>query len=83
MLLIVGILLDLIQFDAALSSQTTYTSIMLGVILCIGSLVAFLLAYMVLNKYDLTKEKVSEIQLNIKNRKKDLEQGVSKHDQTI
>ncbi|MDP3387846.1 MAG: MFS transporter [Eubacteriales bacterium] len=68
-LFVVGVLLDLIRFDSGLSSQTTYTSIMLGVILCIGSLVAFFAGYMFFNKYTLTKDIIGNIQKNLTERK--------------
>lgn len=68
-LFVVGVLLDLIKFDSGLSSQTTYTSIMLGIILCIGSLVAFFAGYLFLKKYTLTKDIIEKIQKNLTERK--------------
>lgn len=68
-LFVVGVLLDLIRFDSGLSSQTTYTSTMLGVILCIGSLVAFFAGHQFLKKYTLTKDIIEKIQKNLTERK--------------
>ena len=68
-LFVVGVLLDLIKFDSGLSSQTTYTSIMLGIILCLGSLFAFFAGYMFLKKYTLTKDIIEKIQKNLTERK--------------
>jgi Na+/melibiose symporter-like transporter len=64
-LFIVGILLDVINFDSSIVTQSTFTSIMLGLILSMGSLTAFGLAYLSMRKYDLNKEKIQEIQKTI------------------
>lgn len=61
-LFIVGVLLDAIGFNASMTIQSTYTSIMLGVILAGGSLISFGLAYLSMKKYDLDKGKIEEIQ---------------------
>jgi hypothetical protein len=42
---------------------------MLGVILCIGSLVAFFAGYLFLKKYTLTKDIIENIQKNLAERK--------------
>jgi Na+/melibiose symporter-like transporter len=68
-LFFVGIMLDLIKFDSTLAQQTSFTAMMLGIILSLGSLFAFGVAYVFLYRYDLTKEMVKEIQNKIINDK--------------
>ncbi len=65
-LFVVGFLLDLIGFNAAFSRQATHTSLMLGVILCMGSIFSFVMGYYFLSKYDLSKEDISRIQNELK-----------------
>jgi Na+/melibiose symporter-like transporter len=64
-LFIVGILLDVIGFDSAVTTQSTFTAIMLGVILSLGSLISFGLAYLSMKKYNLDKKTIEEIQSTI------------------
>ena len=65
---IVGIMLDLIRFDATLSQQATSTVIALGWFLAIGSILSFLLSGLSLKPYPLTEKQVREIQHNIDQR---------------
>jgi Na+/melibiose symporter-like transporter len=64
-LFIVGILLDVIGFDSAVTMQSTFTAIMLGVVLALGSLISFGLAYLSMKKYNLDKNTIEEIQSTI------------------
>ncbi len=61
----IGILLDLIRFDASLSQQTEFTLISLGLILALGSIMSFAFAYLSIRLYPLNKQKVLQIQLEI------------------
>lgn len=61
----IGILLDLIRFNSALSSQSEFTLISLGLILGLGTMISFSLSYLSIRMYDLNKEKVIEIQSKI------------------
>jgi len=63
-----GILLDLINFDASLSVQKPLTAIFLGVILSIGSLFTFVLAIVVYRKYSADESKIRMMQEKIKER---------------
>lgn len=77
-LFIVGVLLDAIGFDSSLAMQSTYTAVMLGVILAVGSLAAFGLSYFSMNKYDLNKEKIEKIQSRIMNNGKENDTEIEK-----
>ncbi|MBN2287513.1 MAG: MFS transporter [Tissierellales bacterium] len=68
-LFLVGIMLDVVKFDSGLSTQTLFTSLSLGVILSVGSLIAFGIAYFFINKYHLSQAMVDEIQIHIKSQK--------------
>lgn len=57
-----GILLDLIQFDAALGTQTKSTSMLLGISLSLGSLIAFASALIAYSKYSLNETSVTLMQ---------------------
>jgi GPH family glycoside/pentoside/hexuronide:cation symporter len=65
---IVGILLDIIKFDATLTLQASSTVIALGWILAIGSVLSFLLSGLSLKPYKLTEKQVREIQQTIEKR---------------
>lgn len=69
-ILLLGILLDLIGFDAALETQSNFTLITLGIIISLGGLASFLLARLAYRKYDLDKNKLKDIQNEI--RKKEI-----------
>lgn len=62
---ILGIMLDIIQFNSNLTQQPKSTVITLGLILAIGSIISIALAVFYYNKYTLNKEKVDIIQLQI------------------
>ncbi|TYQ16766.1 UNVERIFIED_CONTAM: Na+/melibiose symporter-like transporter [Acetivibrio alkalicellulosi] len=62
---IVGLMLDLVKFDASLPVQQKTTLISLGMILAIGSMVSFILSWLSIKKYSLTKENVLSIQKQI------------------
>ncbi len=63
---IIGILLDLIRFDSSLPIQSEFTLISLGLILSLGSILSFVLAYVSLRRYPLNEERVRHIQLQIR-----------------
>lgn len=65
---ILGILLDVINFDASLAVQSTITAIMLGVILSMASLLSFVLSILVYRKYSADEERIRYIQSEIKKR---------------
>ncbi|MDD2458864.1 MAG: MFS transporter, partial [Eubacteriales bacterium] len=62
---LIGILLDLIRFDASLPVQSDVTTLSLGLLLAVGSLLSFGLSYLSLRGYDLDEEKVQAIQARI------------------
>ncbi|NCC77513.1 MAG: MFS transporter [Clostridia bacterium] len=62
---LIGILLDLIRFDASLPVQSDVTTLSLGLLLVVGSLLSFGLSYLSLRGYDLDEEKVQAIQARI------------------
>lgn len=62
---VIGILLDLIRFDASLAQQSNFTLISLGLILGIGSIISFGFAYLSIRLYPLNKHKVLQIQTDI------------------
>lgn len=64
-LFLIGILLDLVKFDSSLTVQSNSTVIILGLILGIGPIISFILSLLSLNKYDLTRTKVENIQRRI------------------
>lgn len=68
-ILLVGIILDLLGFEAALEVQSETTQIGLGVLVVVGSIVALLGALHFYKKYGLTKERSDEIKHQIMMRK--------------
>ena len=67
-LLLLGFMLDIIRFDADLKSQSLLTSLSLGILLAVGSLVAFILAINAYAHYSLDESKVLYIQAELKSR---------------
>lgn len=65
-----GVFLDLIKFNANLKFQTEKTTIILGLLLPIGSAISFIFAIIFYRKYSLNKEKVYKIQAKIKQNKR-------------
>lgn len=65
---IVGIMLDLIRFDATLTHQAASTVIALGWFLAIGSILSFLLSGLSLKPYQLTEKQVRAMQETIEKR---------------
>lgn len=62
---LIGIVLDLIRFDANLPKQATSTALGLGLLLGLGSMISFFLSFLSLRPYYLTEEKVRHIQAKI------------------
>jgi glycoside/pentoside/hexuronide:cation symporter, GPH family len=63
---VIGILLDIIRFDSSLPTQSEFTLISLGMILALGSIFSFILAYFSLRRYPLNEERVRHIQSQIR-----------------
>jgi Na+/melibiose symporter-like transporter len=61
-MLILGLLLEAIRFNANLPAQSLFTVRALGLILPIGCLIAFVCAYAAYARYPLTKPMVDEAQ---------------------
>lgn len=62
---VVGIMLDLVRFNAALPEQEPSTLTSLGLILAIGSLISFIFSWVSLSKYSLTEKSVLNVQKQI------------------
>jgi Na+/melibiose symporter-like transporter len=62
---LIGVLLDLIQFDSSLAQQSEFTLLSLGLILAFGSIFSFGFAYLSIRLYPLHKERVLQIQADI------------------
>lgn len=62
---IVGFMLDIIKFDAALPVQGKSTLLFLGLILAVGSLISFVFSWFSIKKYSLTEKSVLNIQKQI------------------
>ncbi len=65
-ILLLGIVLDIINFDPNLAIQPDSVSDTLGLILPIGSILSFLGAIIVYKHYSLSKKDIEEIQNNLK-----------------
>ncbi len=65
-IVLIGILLDLIRFDASLSGQSEVTKISLGLVLALGTLLSFGLSYLSLRSYDLDQSHLQKIQARIR-----------------
>ncbi len=61
-LFLVGFSLDIIGFDSNAMVQTNSTAIMIGLMLCVGSIVVLAAAYFTYNKYTLTKDIILDVQ---------------------
>lgn len=66
-ILILGFILDLINFDSELIHQPVGTVITLGMVLAIGCIICFVLAVASYSRYSLDKTKVDMVQQQIKN----------------
>ena len=64
-ILVLGIVLDTINFDANIAVQTNHVSTTLGLILPIGSIISFALAIFVYRGYSLSRKDVEDIQSKI------------------
>jgi glycoside/pentoside/hexuronide:cation symporter, GPH family len=67
-LFLIGLLLDVVKFDSNLHVQAESTVIILGLILSIGPIISFIMAFLSLIKYELNREKVELIQRKIAER---------------
>lgn len=71
-IIILGFAIDLIRFDATLTIQRSSTEILLGMLLSLGSIIAFLLAGLAYKGYSLNKKSVKAIQAEISQKKMEL-----------
>jgi len=65
-ILILGFVLDMIKFNPNIDIQNDFTSMALGVVLSIGSLLSFILANKAYSYYSLNEEKIEAIQRQIR-----------------
>lgn len=65
---LLGILLDVIKFDANLPVQSESTILSMGLILPIGSIISFVLAMLAYSRYSLNEQKVNDIRCKIMSR---------------
>ncbi len=61
-ILILGFILDIIKFDPYLSIQKNLTAFNLGIVLSVGSMIAFFMAIKAYKGYTLNEEKITVIQ---------------------
>lgn len=61
-LVLVGFLLDILKFDSTRAEQLPSTAVSLGLFFAIGSFVAFVCAYVSIGYYSLSRQKIEEIQ---------------------
>lgn len=62
---ILGILLDIVNFNPNLEIQSDFTAVVLGLTLGFGCIISFSLAIIFYRKYSITKEKMEKIQEEI------------------
>lgn len=67
-ILLLGFVLDFIQFDSRLPEQTPATALLLGIFLSVGSLLALLLSAHAYRSYTLDAKTVGTLQAQIENR---------------
>lgn len=60
-ILMIGIVVDVVGFNADLVTQTNFTTTSLGLFLGIGNLLAFVGAYYTYSKYGITRKRLAEI----------------------
>ncbi len=60
-ILMIGIFVDLLGFDSKLATQSLFTTTSLGLLLGIGSLLAFIFALYSYRKYKITRKRLQEI----------------------
>ncbi|MEI7884099.1 MAG: MFS transporter [Clostridia bacterium] len=60
-ILMIGILVDFLGFDSKLSTQSLFTTTSLGLLLSLGSLLAFIFAFFSYQKYKITRKRLHEI----------------------
>lgn len=63
---LLGFLLELSGFNPELGNQTDQTGLVLGLVLTLGGIIFFLLAYWAYRHYDLNREKVNEVHAALK-----------------
>ena len=67
-LLVIGILLDLIKFDASMPVQALAVQNMLGVIVFVGCALSIIGAMLILKRYSLTRSQILKIQMKHRNK---------------
>jgi Na+/melibiose symporter-like transporter len=63
---LLGFLLELSGFNPELGNQTDQTGLVLGLVLALGGIIFFLLAYWAYRHYDLNREKVNAVHAALK-----------------
>ena len=69
-LVLVGFLLDILKFDSTRAEQLPATAVSLGLFFAIGSFVAFVCAYVSIGYYNLNRQKIEEIQNQLRMKSK-------------
>jgi Na+/melibiose symporter-like transporter len=69
-LVLVGFLLDILKFDSNKAVQLPSTSVSLGLFFALGSLVAFVFALISIGYYNLNRQKIEEIQMQLRMKSK-------------
>lgn len=64
-LFIIGIMLDLVKFDSDLPVQAESTVIILGLMLGVGTIISFIMAFLSLKGYGLNRIKLEDVQRKI------------------
>lgn len=65
-LVLVGGFLDLVRFDADLAVQHHVTAFSMGMFFAVGSLLAFIFAFVAVSRYTLSREDIAEVQRQLK-----------------
>jgi Na+/melibiose symporter-like transporter len=69
-LVLVGFLLDILKFDSNKAVQLPSTSVSLGLFFALGSLAAFVFALISIGYYNLNRQKIVEIQMQLRMKSK-------------
>ncbi len=65
-LVLVGGFLDLVRFDADLATQQHSTAVSMGLFFAIGSLLAFVFAFIAVSRYNLSRGDIAEVQRQLR-----------------
>lgn len=64
-LLLIGWVLEVVGFDAALSAQSDFTATSMGLFIGLGSALGFMASFLSISRYRLTKENIQQIQADV------------------